>query len=100
MREDGNISPWIEEQEAAILGLKADLRPVAGLCQVFTRRLEQDSDAGRLRGNVVPQLALFVMQAVGSPVEARLLELIKKQGEGLRKRMTPAARRDWSEQTR
>jgi len=106
VKTDGNLSPWIEAQEASIGKLSSEIRLAQpGWYRAFTRSLEENPDAERLRTEILPRcqgerLAMFVVQAVAGRLDERLLELTRKRGEDLRKTVYPAARKERSAEAR
>jgi len=98
MPNDGNLSPWLEEQQATIKSLSAGFTPGPGVCADFDQSLRQNPDAARLVQDVIPKcsaarLAGFVTLIVGSTVEQRLVELKSSRGKSLRKMIYPVARK-------
>ena len=101
MKLDGDISSWLEAQEASIRSLKAGILVDAGSYKAFERSLKNNPDAARLVKEVlprcpIPKLASFILVIVESGVENRLIELTRKRGEELKGVFRRAARKDKS----
>jgi len=99
--DDGNLSPWLEAQEASIAGLTTGITVDRAAPKAFERSLHKNPVAVRLVREVLPRcplprLAGFVIVVVSAGVEDKLNAFSRKQVEGLRRIMRAAARKDKS----
>jgi hypothetical protein len=107
-KDDGNLSPWLEELDASVRQLSAKdvgLKVVPRWHIRFERSLRENPNAERLVRDVLPKceaarLARFVTLIVGTTVEDALIRLTRKRSEGLKKIIRSAARKDRSVRTR
>jgi hypothetical protein len=92
VRRDGNISPWIEDQDAAIGQLSAravGFKLSPNWYDVFLRSLQENPDAGSLLKDFLPKcpivpLAVFVTLIASAKTEETFNQLTRKRGQKLK----------------